>query len=206
MTIIKTVRPPEKSNAKDYAISVGRIMIILIALSVAFNYVKNHTGISNNLKRVNTEIWITVGGGLLSAWWKFNSENERAKIALAQTRASANSEAIRALDSRIDSALLQIQDLRMMQIDDTTSIEQLTNAIHALKTEQMQGRHQLLIERMDLIQKFYNEICSIHSHISFNKGVAAGMKEALQETQTKAQDVELDIQKATMSALNEERF
>jgi ribosomal protein L29 len=206
MTIIKPIKQPEKSGTKDYVISVGRIMLLLIALSIAFNYLKSNAVIFDKISKINTEIWITVGGGLLSAWWKFTSENEKAKITLAQTRASANSEAIKALDTRIDSALLQIQDLRGMQLDDTTSIEQLTDAIHNLKTEQMQSRHQLLMERMDLMQKFYNEICSIHSHISFNKGVAAGMKEALHETQIKAKDIELDIQKANISALNKEDF
>lgn len=199
---------------QEYAVSIGKIVGVVVLILVAFNGLKT-TYIGNRLSKVNTEIWITLTVAAAGAFWKFYTENEKTKIAITQANAIANAKAIQALDMKVDSSLGQIQDLRSIQLSDTVEIQkleknlqaevkklqlaitdestQLQESITNLKFDLSSARQQALLERIEIIQEFYKEICQIHCHISYHKGIASGIEKVLNKNTKEAQILEEEL-------------
>lgn len=182
VNLAKSPKPTiKKATAKDYIISVGSITGLAVFALLIYNGLRT-TFIGDRLSKVNTEIWITLGAGALGGFWKWQTEKEKIKLETAQANAITNAQAIKALEYRIDVALTQVQNLRSIQLDDTSNIDELKKSINDLHTEIADHRHKLLLERIELIQEFYREICQIHSHISYSKGMSEGMQRVMSDT------------------------
>lgn len=199
---------------QEYAVSVGKIIGVVILIIIAFDGLKA-TQLGNKLVKVNTEIWLTLSAGGLGAFWKFYTENAKVRIAVTQANAIANANAIQALDMKVDSALIQIQELRSIQLNDTVEIQKLEKnlgdevkklqlaitdesshlqeSITDIKFDLSSARQQALLERIEIIQEFYKEICQIHCHISYHKGIASGIEKVLNKNTKEAKILEEEL-------------
>lgn len=143
---------------KSYLLTIFKIALICSALFFIFNLVRN-SPLGHRLLQVKTEIWLTAVISGLAAIWKFYTDKENNKIAIFNNKANANAKIIKELDNRVDSVLVQIQELYSTQLDDTSKIDELTKLVN-------EHRQQLLKERLELVTEFYKELLEIRQQIN----------------------------------------
>jgi hypothetical protein len=165
-------------KTREYCFVIIKVTLGVVLFLIALNWLKGQ-GLAGRLSKISTEVYVTLIGAIGGAFWKFYTDNEKSKQSIAQSNALASTQAIKNLENRIDSALLQIQDLRSMQLDDTNNIDKLKDELLRSKIAIAEQRHQLLVERVEILQEFYDQICKIHASLSFKKGIDEGIDRVL---------------------------
>lgn len=135
------------------------IAAIVLLIAIFFSWGK-HRGYFSFFSKISAEVMFTFITTVLISLLKYYTS-------IAESNTIANAKAIKLLENRIDSALIQISDLRNVEISDNDRINQVSEKIDNLHNVVTQHRLQLLQERLDLTQLFYGEVCEIHKHITY---------------------------------------
>lgn len=152
-------------NFRDYIFLIIKIVLVAIFIIISFKFLSTLKIFST----VSTEVLITTCAAFIGALWKYYIDKEKLKIVDVKKDSVITLNALRTLDLRVDSVLVQLQDIRSSQFDDNEAIEKLNERIDELNKKLIDSRNQLLSERIELIIEFYKEIGLINNHISMNR-------------------------------------
>lgn len=173
--LIPTV--PQKTQieqVKNTAVTFVKTGVIIAIALIVFHWANANYKLGDRLNKVNTEVWIGLIATIATTYWTWYSEREKDKIKLAQENAATNRGLVATLESRIDSVLLQIAALRSSIARSTQQIEKLIQDERNLDEKIDQYRYDVLQERLEIVRSFYQEICNLHSSVSYLKGFKDG--------------------------------
>lgn len=170
-----------KQASKTFLAFLKNSAVVCLGL-IVFHWASVNFKIDQRLKKVNIEIWISISLALTSTWWEWWRSNEQEKIAIAQRNAETNGTKIKAvsekfedlvwkLDGRIASLLLQYAQLKKDQDETEKALRQLEESERSLDRKIAHSRHDILQERIAILNSFYTEMRELHSSVSFLRGL-----------------------------------
>lgn len=140
-----------------YSILQIALVVFVVVLGVSWARYKGYLTIFN---KVSAEVIFTSVVTAIIALFKYYTSAIKAT-------ANGNAELIKILENRIDSALVQIADLRNIELEDTRRLDELAFKQDELNETIRNHREKLLQERLEITQTFYKEILEIHKYISY---------------------------------------
>lgn len=185
-----SIRDEIKSTAFTF-IKTGFVVVLLI---IVFQWADRNYKIRAEAQKVKVELWLGLAGAIAKTYWTWHSNREKIKLELTISTAAANTASIKAvsesfenlvkrLESRIDSVLLQIADIRSSQAENIQVIEKFEESESELEKRIGDYRYEALKERAEILKGFYDEICALHAQLNFIRGVKEGDRQPISVNQ-----------------------